>query len=102
METKLIWEAEKVDLLEDDIISELDLTRAGPVLSEHIFLFEQIQDNWEELGQRWDEMSAKLFPPELIRAGRAAQIRWCEPIQLYDKVRRQTATEEGIKPTLVR
>ena len=79
VETKLILEAVKGDLLEDGTISELDLKLAGPIPPEHIFSFAQVQDNCEELDQQHYDDTPGTFPsPELIRAGRAGEFRWCE------------------------
>ena len=75
---KLILEAVKGDLVEGSIVSELDLKLAEPAPPEHICSMEQVQDEWEEIEQYYDEISGTLSPPELIRAGRAQEIRRCE------------------------
>ena len=78
VETKLFFEAEKGDLLTDGTITELDLKLAGPVPAKHVFPFEQMQDNCDEIEQHYDDVSGTFLPPELIRAGRAEEIRCCE------------------------
>ena len=54
-----------------ELSGELDLELAGP--SDHIFPFEQVQDNWEEREQHYADISGKLLPPEFRRDGRAGR-----------------------------
>ena len=92
LETKLILKAVKGDLLEDGAISDLDLK-----VAEHMFPFEQ--DKWQEIEQHCDDISGKLLPVELKRAGLAEEIRRCE--SKCTKKDRRTAAR-GIKTPPVR
>ena len=76
VQVKLIMEVVKGDMLEDGTVSELDLKLAGLVPSEPVFPFAKVQENWEEMKQHSDDISGTLLPEELIRAGRAEDIRW--------------------------
>ena len=64
--------------------------------SSHLNKYKTIGNTLE---QHDDDISGTLLPPELIRAGRAEEIRWCESVILYDK---EKASGRGIKPTPVR
>ena len=79
-------------------VSDLTLTLAGPVPSEHIFPVEHVQCDWEELEKCYDNISGNLLLPELIRVGRAEEMRWCESINVYGNVPSQVSITRGIKP----
>ena len=63
-----------------------------------MFPFEQAQDHGKEIEQHHDDISGKWLPPELMRAGRTPEIRWCESIKLCDKVPKQQLREESNQP----
>ena len=56
VETKVILEALKGDMLEDGVVDELDLKLAKREPSEHAFHVEQVQDDWEEIEQHSDDI----------------------------------------------
>ena len=98
----MILEAVKGDLLEGSTVSELDLKLAEPAPQEHICSVEQVQDDWEEIEHYYDEISGTLSPPELIRAGRAQEIRRYESIKLYDEVSEINSDHERHQAILLR
>ena len=60
-----------------------------------------MQNNWEEFGQHFVDISGTLLPEALVQVGRAENPMLRMRSNCITKVPRQTAIDRGIEPTLV-